>query len=82
MPIRYDHALERPEPDEAETIEGLVAALRQIAETVHADSIADAREWLSAELTEGDIVLFTSSNGAGLAGLAEDVIADLQGASK
>ncbi|MFB9969431.1 catalase family protein [Pseudoroseomonas cervicalis] len=38
MPIRYDPALERPEPDEAETIEGLVAALRQIAETVHADS--------------------------------------------
>ncbi|MDQ1080935.1 catalase family protein [Pseudoroseomonas cervicalis] len=38
MPIRYDPALERPEPDEAETIAGLVAALRQISETVHADS--------------------------------------------
>ncbi len=38
MPIRYDPSLERPEPDEAETIAGLVAALRQISERVHADS--------------------------------------------
>lgn len=51
-------------------------------EAIHVDSLTDAREWLKEELRQGDIVLFKSSNGAGLARLADDVIADLQGASK
>lgn len=46
----------------------------------HVDTLAEAREWLAGELREGDLVLFKSSNGAGLAGLAGEVITDLQGA--
>lgn len=51
-------------------------------EAAHVDSLAEAREWLAGELGQGDIVLLKSSNGAGLARLADDLIADLEGAAK
>lgn len=47
----------------------------------HVDTLAQARSWLADELRAGDIVLLKSSNGAGLAQLAGEVISDLQGAS-
>src|SRR5699024_10726114 len=51
-------------------------------EAAHVDSLAEAQEWLAGELVQGDIVLLISSNGAGLARLADDLIADLEGAAK
>lgn len=45
----------------------------------HVDTLAEARSWLAQELRGGDVVLFKSSNGAGLAKLAGEVISDLQG---
>lgn len=51
-------------------------------EVSHVDTIGDAREWLTEELRRGDIVLLKSSNGAGLAQLAEQLVADLEGDAK
>lgn len=50
-------------------------------EAAHVATTEEAREWLSEELLPGDIVLFKSSNGAGLALLAKLVISDLREAS-
>ncbi len=51
-------------------------------EAAHVDTFAEAHEWFAQELQQGDIVLFKSSNGAGLARLAGEVIANLEGAPK
>lgn len=37
IPVRYDPALERPEPDEAETADAIVATMRSISETTFRD---------------------------------------------
>src|SRR5690625_1135415 len=47
-------------------------------EVHHVETMDEARRWLGEELAEGDIVLFKSSNGAGVAALAADIIADLR----
>lgn len=46
-------------------------------EAHHVDTFEEAAAWFASELREGDIVLVKSSNGAGLAHLAEDLIASL-----
>jgi hypothetical protein len=37
MPVRFSESVERPEPDEAKTIQGLIAAMRNTNEKTLAD---------------------------------------------